>query len=1271
MRRKLKWGKTVLAIALAGAMSVTSVNLPSFSVFAAEQNEQDQNNVEYLDFEKIQQNDYIDSGTDVNVSYSGNEASITGSDWGNDWGGDSKWQIQLKQLVPVTKGEKYTVSVTFESEVSREIFVKLGDNSNDDTVYGSDSISLKANTPYTYTQTTKAEVDIDALMVLFALGANGDAGTAQNTIKINNFSVKGEKSGYVKPAEIDHSVGKEHDFTTVEGDCEDPGTQKDGYDLVWADEFDGNYGNDSVDETTGLDLDKWDYQLGDGTTDCGNTGWGNSELQCYTGNKKNIGVNEDVTRDGKEDGLLRITASYEEDGYNYENETAKNYTSARIRTTKATEALFNTTYGYVESRMALPGTKGAWPAFWMLPQSTDIYGSWPVSGEIDIMETHGAVPGNDQALSTLHWGNPEHVYKGSGYTSLSSDYTRFHTYAVDWEPGKMTFYYDGTPIYTSENWESGFAGASDSLSFDAPYDQPYYLLLNLAVDSGQFGGSANRAGFNGDINMYVDYVRVYQRTDGYADSVERKASDSAKTDWNNYKGMNQIADVQEDNLTSESFGAEESADTSKWYLSYNSNGTGGNASIKSEKDATGATWAKIGITEVGSQDYSVQMIGHYDAKAGYLYKISFDAYADGNIVGKTVNCDSKEWSGWSTYGITSFDLTNTPKSYSYFVNQTEDFNNCRIEFNLGAKDTGDVYIGNVKVEIVDPSLINSEKEHKALSNGNVIYNGTFDQGINHIGYWTASEGTTLVVPRYTTEALSQDDVSVVDVASKLNQKNKKLYVADGVKYYERRAQISASNGVAPQIYQSNLTLPADTYNMKLDMYSKDATTFKASIYMLEEHDDNKVLGTEVVSKTFDYTTAAEIKNYTWKFDLDKKIEAAFVLTFEDGAQVQIDNVSLIGASLGEKVDPKPMDESITWGADQCGISSEDGANIVKQLKNGDAWYASQVFSSNFSLTQGNSYKLSFKYKLTGQSNGNVKYIIQENGGSWTVYGNGPTTVTYDSSKADKDGYCSYEVLIPANKSLKTVHMVFGFGHSEVTDDTIFSFKDVKMELASDEEGDNKGGSGSSDIPKPSEPSKDDTKPSNPDSTKDDTKPSDSGDKQTGTITGVKNSYTVKVGSKNFTLKAEGYGDITFASSNNKVASIDLKTGKVKVKGPGIVKITIKASGDDTHAAETKVITIKVAPKKAMVKSAKSKDARQLTIRWKRDAQVSGYEIQYSTSKNFKNAKSVTVGKNKTTSKSIDNLKSGKKYYIRIRSYKTVGKTKLNGSWSKTDIATTK
>lgn len=1260
MRRKRKWGKTVLAIALAAAMSFTSFNITPTVAYAENGVEQDRENVEYLDFEKIQQSDYIDAGTNVKVSYRGKEATVTGSDWGNDWNTDSKWQIQLKQLVSVVKGDKYTVSVTFESAVSRDIFVKLGDADNDETVYGEEVLSLEAGTPYIFTKTIEQELDIDQLMVLFALGAYGEVGSADNTITISKFSVKGETTGYVKPAEVDTAIGKEHDFASTEGDYADPGKEKDGYDFVWADEFDGNYGTDSIDTETGLDLNNWSYQLGDGTTDCGNTGWGNRELQCYTDDKKNIGVNEDVTGDGKADGLLRITASYENGGYEYENESAKSYTSARIRTTTATDALFNTTYGYVESRMALPGTKGAWPAFWMLPQSTAIYGSWPVSGEIDIMETCGAFSNgaDNQACSTLHWGNPEHVYKGSGYTQLSSDYTRFHTYGVDWEPGKMTFYYDGNPIYTSENWESGFAGASDSLSFDAPFDQPYYLLLNLAVDSGAFGGSVNKADFQGNINMYVDYVRVYQKSDGYADSVERKASDSANTDWDKYAGINQIAEVKADNLEAVSFTSDDSADLSKWYLSYNANNTGGNATMKAEKDTEGNEWANIGITEVGSQDYSVQMIGHYNAKAGYLYKISFDAYADGNIVGKTVNCDAKEWSGWSTYGITSFDLTDQPTNYSYFVNQTEDFNKCRIEFNLGAKDTGNVYIGNVKVEIVDPALINSEKSRTPLANGDVIYNGTFDQGIRHVGYWNASQGTTLTVPRYTTEALSSEDLSVMDVASKLNS-NDKLHVADGIKYYERRAQISGESGIAPQIYQTDLTLPADTYTMKLDMYCKNATKFKASVYTVEKQGENKTPGTEIISKTFDYNKAGKIETINWKFSLDREVEeAAFVLTFENGARVQIDNVSLKGASLGEKVDPKPMGDEITWGADQCLISSDNGIYTVSQLKSGDAWYASQIFSSNFSLTAGNKYKLSFKYKMTGTSNGTAKYIIQENGGSWTVYGDGPTVVSYDAAKADADGYCVYSAMIPANVSLKTVHMVFGFGHSEVGDDATFSFKDVTLALVTDDEEDGKNEN--KDESNNSNSSGNTT--TNPTPTTPDSKPA-------GTITGVKSNYTVKSDSKSFTLEAEGYGEITFASSNSKVASVDPKTGKVTVKGPGIVKITITASGDDAHAATTKVVTIKVSPKKAAVKSAKSKKTQQLTVSWKRDAMVSGYEIQYATNKNFKDAKTVTVGKNATTSKSVNKLKSGKKYYVRVRSYKKSGKTKLNGNWSKTESTT--
>ena len=79
------------------------------------------------------------------------------------------------------------------------------------------------------------------------------------------------------------------------------------------------------------------------------------------------------------------------------------------------------------------------------------------------------------------------------------------------------------------------------------------------------------------------------------------------------------------------------------------------------------------------------------------------------------------------------------------------------------------------------------------------------------------------------------------------------------------------------------------------------------------------------------------------------------------------------------------------------------------------------------------------------------------------------------------------------------------------------------------------------------------------------------------------------------------------------------------------------------------------------------------VTWKKQtSQTSGYEIQYSTDKNFKKAvKTATIGKNKTTSKSITKLAAKKKYYVRIRTYKLVGKTKYYSDWSKISNVTTK
>ena len=86
--------------------------------------------------------------------------------------------------------------------------------------------------------------------------------------------------------------------------------------------------------------------------------------------------------------------------------------------------------------------------------------------------------------------------------------------------------------------------------------------------------------------------------------------------------------------------------------------------------------------------------------------------------------------------------------------------------------------------------------------------------------------------------------------------------------------------------------------------------------------------------------------------------------------------------------------------------------------------------------------------------------------------------------------------------------------------------------------------------------------------------------------------------------------------------------------------------------------------------------KKLTVKWKKQAiQTTGYQIQYATSSKFKDAKTVTISKNKTTSKAISKLKAKKKYYVRIRSYKTVkvnGKSvKLYSSWSKVRSVKTK
>nr|MCR5311501.1 family 16 glycosylhydrolase [Lachnospiraceae bacterium] len=861
----------------------------------------------------------------------------------------------------------------------------------------------------------------------------GDGDLQGGTVTISGLKFKEVKND---AGTIEIPKGPEYDFNDNSGDFADPGLDKAGYTLVWNDEFDGNYGEASVDPNTGLNLDKWAYQLGDGSTDCGNYGWGNSELQAYTKEKKNISVNEDLTGDGVADGFLRITGSYEEKGYVYGNESSKRYTSGRIRTTSPSGELFNLTYGYIEARIALPGTRGAWPAFWMLPESTEIYGGWPVSGELDIMETTAAMINEGKACGTLHWGTPSHVYKGSGYVALDSTLNYFHTYGVDWKPGQITWYFDGKPVYTSTNWESAISGASGSLAFDAPFDQPFYMILNLAIDSGNFGGKDNKANFTGDINMYVDYVRAYQLTEGYADSAVREAQGTLDN-WEEYAGIDQIAPILSDNLVATTGGHDDNgaAGSGKWYLSTQ---TDADAAAEVFTDNNGKVWHKVSVLKAGGKDYSVQLIGHYDAKKGYIYKVSFDAFAAGELVGKSVNCDSKEYATWGTYGIQDFVLQKKATSYFFTVQQTEDFDNCRIEFNLGGAGTGDVYISNVKVEIADPALMGeSETGRNPLADGNLVYNSTFDQGNHKLGYWNAGYKTTVTVPRYTTKALAPDDVRVIDIASKNNYEA----IRDGVKYYERRANISAEAGIAPVLYQAGITMAADEYTVNFDLYSETATAVKVSLV--------DASGAETVSKTVSYDPSEGLRNITVSLNAERDLgEGILKFTFAKGTTVQLDNVTMYGKHQGPSIDEKPVggEKEITWRGDNGGggelpLDKDGDALKLSNIVSGGNWYSPQIGSSNFAVSAGVKYRFSYKYKTDLTKH---KYIVQQNGGSWI-----PVTdvieVTTDVTTADEDGFYSYVTEFVSNVTLSDCHLNFGFGDSGANGN-YFLFKDVELSI---------------------------------------------------------------------------------------------------------------------------------------------------------------------------------------------------------------------------------
>ena len=276
-----------------------------------------------------------------------------------------------------------------------------------------------------------------------------------------------------------------------------------GWELVWADEFDG----------TALDRSKW-------TPEVSCWGGGNNERQCYLDRPENIAV---------EDGLLLLKARKERHSgpslppelADYDNPSVtQSHTSGKVRTI----GLHAWRYGRFEVRAKVPAGQGTWPAVWMMPQD-NAYGRWPRSGEIDILEavnigakckTCEGGRGENRTISALHFGDfpPKNRFVDHRNTlpdlALPSD--DFHVYAVEWGEGLIRFLVDNRVhlTVTASEWSTASRLARGNPA--APFDQPFYIMANLAV-GGRLSEENNAKGVAADsfpAQFAIDWIRVYR-----------------------------------------------------------------------------------------------------------------------------------------------------------------------------------------------------------------------------------------------------------------------------------------------------------------------------------------------------------------------------------------------------------------------------------------------------------------------------------------------------------------------------------------------------------------------------------------------------------------------------------------------------------------------------------------------------------------------------------------------------------------------------------------
>lgn len=214
-------------------------------------------------------------------------------------------------------------------------------------------------------------------------------------------------------------------------------------------------------------------------------GWGNNEQQFYTDLENNVFIDK---------GCMKITPLNQDfNGYSY--------TSAKMVTENKVD--FNHP-GRITVRFRSPIGTGMWPAIWMMPLES-IYGGWPASGEIDLVEIRGN--NMQELLSTIHYGSDpsNHKYQGGSYYLPQEDNLneKFHTLTFIWQEDQMEFILD--------NQFEVFSITKSQLGFNEnyPFNEIFYLIINVAVGGNFVGNYVNSQDlcFNSNIDSCNDSQR--------------------------------------------------------------------------------------------------------------------------------------------------------------------------------------------------------------------------------------------------------------------------------------------------------------------------------------------------------------------------------------------------------------------------------------------------------------------------------------------------------------------------------------------------------------------------------------------------------------------------------------------------------------------------------------------------------------------------------------------------------------------------------------------